>query len=120
MIKYSSEHGRKYYSRRYYASIFPIYFLFKMKLASWQSVQHALLANLSGMLQGLNQEEALTALSWLLHDYLLPTQRPDVLKRLKDHQATGHKVLIVSGMLMPCAELFREYLGADGAIGTEP
>jgi HAD superfamily hydrolase (TIGR01490 family) len=120
MMKYSSEHNRKYFSRRYYASILPIYLLFKMKLASWQSLQHALLAHLSGMLQGLDQDQAITALTWLLHEYLLPTQRPDVLQRLKEHQANGHKIIIVSGMLMPCAELFREYLGVDGAIGTQP
>jgi len=120
MMKYSDEHGRKYFSRRYYASILPTYFLFKIKLASWQKLQHALLANLSGLLQGLDQEQAVTALTWLLHEYLLPTQRADVFKRLKEHQANGHKVMIVSGMLMPCAELFRKYLGADGAIGTQP
>ena len=120
MMKYSDEHGRKYFSGRYYASILPIYLLFKMKLASWQSLQHALLANLSGLLQGLDQEQAVTALTWLLHEYLLPTQRTDVFKRLKEHQANGHKIIIASGMLMPCAEIFREYLGADGAIGTQP
>jgi HAD superfamily hydrolase (TIGR01490 family) len=120
MMKYSSEHNRRYFSRRYYAAILPTYLLFKMKLASWQSLQHALLANLSGLLQGLDQQQAMTALTWLLYDYLLPTQRPDVFKRLKEHQAEGHKIIIVSGMLMPCAEVFREYLGADGAIGTQP
>jgi HAD superfamily hydrolase (TIGR01490 family) len=120
MMKYSDEHGRKYFSRRYYASILPTYLLYKIKLANWQNLQHALLANLSGLLQGLDQKQAVTALTWLMHEYLLPTQRTDVFKRLKDHQANGHKIIIVSGMLMPCAEIFREHLGADGAIGTQP
>ena len=120
MMKYSSSHNRRYFAWRYYASILPTYALFKAKLASWENMQYALLVNLSGLLQGLDQEQAKAALSWLLFEYLLPTQRPEVFKRLKDHQAQGHKIVIVSGMLMPCAEIFREYLQADGAIGTQP
>ena len=120
LMKYSSEHNRRFFARRYYAGIFPTYTLFKLKLTSRENMQHALLAKLSGMLQGLDQKQAHAALSWLLNDYLLPTQRSDVFKRLKEHQAKGHKIVIVSGMFMECAEIFREILGADGAIGTQP
>jgi len=120
LMKYSSEHNRRFFARRYYAGILPTYTLFKLKLTSRENMQHALLAKLSGMLQGLDQQQAHTALSWLLNDYLLPTQRSDVFKRLKEHQAKGHKIVIVSGMFMECAEIFREILGADGAIGTQP
>jgi len=120
LMKYSSEHNRQFYARRYYAGILPTYTLFKLKLTSRENMQHALLAKLSGMLQGLDQQQAHAALSWLLNDYLLPTQRSDVFKRLKEHQAKGHKIVIVSGMFMECAEIFRKILGADGAIGTQP
>ena len=120
MMKYSSDHHRRFFARRYYASILPAYLLYKLKLGSREIMQYALLANVSGMLQGLDQEQADAALTWLLHDYLLPTQRADVMKRLKEHQAKGHKVVIVSGMLTRCAELFKEHLGIDGAIGTQP
>jgi len=120
MMKYSSEHNRRYFAWRYYASILPAYILYKLKLGSWQNVQRPLLDNLSGMLQGLDEAQANGALNWLLHEYLLPTQRDDTFKHLREHQAQGHKVIIVSGMFMSCAELFRDYLGADGAIGTQP
>jgi HAD superfamily hydrolase (TIGR01490 family) len=120
MMKYSSRHNRRFFAWRYYASILPTYILFKAQLTGWENMQHALLVNLSGLLQGLDQEQAHTALNWLLFDYLLPTQRPDVFRRLKDHQAQGHKIVIVSGMLMPCAEIFREHLEAEGAVGTQP
>jgi len=120
MMKYSSKHNRRYFAWRYYASILPAYISYKLKLGSWQNLQHALLANLSGMLQGLDEAQAKTALTWLLHEYLLPTQRADAFKRLGEHQAQDHKVIIVSGMLMPCAEIFRDHLGVDGAIGTQP
>jgi len=120
MMKYSSSHNRRYFAWRYYAGIIPTYLLYKAKLASWESLQYALLVKLSGLMQGFDQEQAQAALTWLLHDYLLPTQRADTFKRLRDHQAQGHKIIIVSGMLMPAAEIFKDHLGADGAIGTQP
>ena len=120
LMKYSSEHNRRYFARRYYAGIIPTYLLYKIKLTSRENMQHALLVKLSGMLQGLDHAKANAALSWLLHDYLLPTQREDVFERLREHQAKGHKVVIVSGMFMECAEIFREHLGIEAAIGTQP
>ena len=120
MMKYSTEHNRRFFAWRYYAGILPAYAAYKVKLGSWQNLQHALLAKLSGMLQGLDQEQANAALNWLVLDYLLPTQRADVFKRLKDHQAQGHKIIIVSGMLTPSAEILKQHLGAEAALGTQP
>jgi len=119
MMKYSSEHNRKFYAWRYYAGILPAYLLYKAKLTSWENIQHVVSVGLSGMLQGFDQGQAKTALTWLVHEYLLPTQRTDTFKRLRDHQAQGHKIIIVSGMLMPAAEILRDHLGADDAIGTQ-
>lgn len=119
LMKYSSEHGRRFFAWRYYASILPAYILYKAKLASWETLQRPLLANLSGMLQGLDQQQATQALTWLLLEYLLPTQRADVMKRLREHQAQGHKVMIVSGMFTHAAEILREHIQADGALGTQ-
>jgi len=120
LMKYSTEHGRRFYAWRYYAGIMPTYFMYKAKLGSWEVVQRNLLVGLSGMLRGLSREQADAALTWLIREYLLPTQRPDVMEKLKEHQSKGHKVIIVSGMLMPAAEILRDALKADGAIGTQP
>jgi HAD superfamily hydrolase (TIGR01490 family) len=48
-----------------------------------------------------------------------PSQRADVVARLHEHQAQGHQIVIISGMLSPALELLRNHLGADGCIGTE-
>lgn len=119
LMKYSSEHGRRFHAWRYYVSILPTYILYQAKLAGWEQLQKPLLANLSGMLQGLDQQQATQALRWLLLEYLLPTQRADVLERLREHQARGHKVVIVSGMFTIAGEILREHLQADGALGTQ-
>lgn len=56
----------------------------------------------------------------MVTEYLLPTQRADVIKHLKDHQSQGHKVIIISGMLTPSAEILKVYLGTKAAVGTQP
>jgi len=119
LMKYSAEHGRRLYAWRYYVSIMPTYFLYKAKLGNLGTLQRNLLVGLSGMLQGLNCEQTDAALTWLVREYLLPTQRPDVMAKLKEHQSKGHKIIIISGMLMPAAEILRDALQADGAIGTQ-
>lgn len=63
LMKYSSEHNRRFFAWRYYAGIPPTYAAYKAKLGSWQNLQHALLANLSSMLQGLDESQAKTALT---------------------------------------------------------
>jgi len=120
LMKYSSEHGRRSFAQRYYWGVFPIFLLYKLKLTSREKMQHSLLSKLTGMLQGFDREQATAALKWLLLDYLLPTQREDVMKRLREHQSKGHKVIIISGMFMECAEIFRDHLGIEAAIGTQP
>lgn len=119
LMKYSSEHNRRFFAQRYYFRILPTYMLYKLKLGNREKVQRALLAYLSGMLQGLDLEQANAALTWLAFEYLLPTQREDVIKRMKEHSAKGHKVIIVSGMFTECAEIFKAHFGMDGAIGTQ-
>lgn len=120
LMKHSTEHGRRLYAWRYYAGIMPTYFMYKAKMGNWETMQRKLLVGLSGMLQGFNREQTNVALTWLVHKYLLPTQRPDVMAKLKEHQSKGHKIVIISGMLMPAAEILRDALNADGAIGTQP
>ena len=119
LMKYSTEHGRRFYAWRYYASILPTYFMYKAKLGKWESMQRNLLVGLSGMLQGFNRERADSALTWLVREFLLPTQRPDVMEKMREHQSKGHKIIVISGMLMPAAEILRDTLKADEAIGTQ-
>jgi HAD superfamily hydrolase (TIGR01490 family) len=119
LMKYSSEHNRNFFARRYYFSILPTYMLYKMKLGNREKMQRDLLAYLSGMLEGLDREQANAALTWLAFEYLLPTQREEVITRVKEHSAKGHKVIIVSGMFTECAEIVKNHFGMAGAIGTQ-
>jgi HAD superfamily hydrolase (TIGR01490 family) len=64
------------------------------------------------------EEQALAAFDWIIHDYIMPTARPDVMARFSEHQAQGHSVVLVSGMPLPCLERLGEALGTTGVIGT--
>jgi len=52
-------------------------------------------------------------------DYLLATCHNQVLGRLQEHLAQGHRVLIVSGMFTPALAMIGSHLGAADVIGTQ-
>ena len=119
LTRHLSTKGRRFYGWRYYAIVYTLFFLSKIKLVSVQSRQRTILTGLSGLMQGCTEKEALEAYQWMLEHVMIPTQRLEVVTRLREHQVKGHKVVIISGMLSPALELLRTHLGADGCIGTE-
>jgi len=120
LMKYVSRRGGRLRVWKYYASVLPKYLLNKINLANRESLQRAILLNLSGLLKGYSTQEADSAYRWILQRALIPTLRKDTLTRLNEHRANGHVVIIVSGTLLPALELFRDYLNVDGCIGTLP
>jgi len=120
LADYLATKGRRWQKYRYMASAMPLYMLNKAKLVKTETVQLAFLTGLSRVMQGCTEREAAAAYQWILENAILPTQRMDTLARLREHQAKGHKIAIVSGMIQPSLEFLRSHLGADGAIGSRP
>ena len=120
LTKHLNTQGRQWYGRRYFANVYTHYLLNKLKLIGQEKLQRSILGGLSGLMQGCTREYAADAYHWMLEHIILPTQRADVIARLRTHQAQGHKVVLVSGMTRPALELLQNHLGADGCIGTEP
>jgi HAD superfamily hydrolase (TIGR01490 family) len=68
--------------------------------------------------RGWTPEEAARAFAWIAQHYVQPLVRPDVLERLREHQAMGQRVVLVSGTLAPLlAEIGRQW-GIDETVGT--
>jgi HAD superfamily hydrolase (TIGR01490 family) len=67
----------------------------------------------------MSEEESEDVFEWVVYEYLLPTQRPDVINRLHEHQLQGHKVVLVSGVFMPVLERLAQAFGVDGFVGTQ-
>ena len=70
------------------------------------------------MVKGMDEEEFRRLSDCLVTDYLLPTERAEVVARLREHQAKGHVVLLVSAQLHPSLEVVAKHYNPDGFIGT--
>ena len=118
LMKYAAEYGHKWAVRRYYASLLPLYFLRKVKLISDEAYHLPLTSRMAWMVKGMDEEEFRRLSDCLVTDYLLPTERAEVVARLREHQAKGHVVLLVSAQLHPSLEVFAKHYNPDGFIGT--
>ena len=119
LMKYSSDHGRKGITRVYYASLVIPYFLNKYGLLSDESFNRSVTSRLAWMVKGMSEHEFNSTSEWIVKEYALPTERNEVIARLRDHQSKGHVILLVSGWLTPSLELLGAHYKANGVVGTK-
>jgi len=118
MMKYEELHGRKAAAKMYFASLMPGFVLNKLGLIKPEAFQQILMNGLTKFIKGLNIKEAASHFEWLANEYLLQSQRADVVARLKNHQSQGHLVVIASGSFTPCLDLIGKHFGVADLIGT--
>lgn len=119
LLKYAQTHGYRDRVTWYYAYLLPQLLLSRLKLTSSDGFQRRLIEKMGGVIKGWDEAQANQAFQWIAQDYLLSTRRGEVIKRLQEHQAQGHVVLIVSGMLKPCLDVIGKQLGVANLIGTQ-
>jgi HAD superfamily hydrolase (TIGR01490 family) len=119
LLQYTSEHQRKGAVRSYYTVILLPYLINKFGLSTDEKYLRPLIANLARLIRGTSEQEAEDIFEWVVHQYLLPTQRPDVVARLNEHQSQRHKVVLVSGVFVPVLERLAQAFGVDGFVGTQ-
>ncbi len=119
MMKYEETHGNRAAARLYFASLMPGFLLSKAGLMKPETFQHTLIMGLTNFFKGSSLSDAASLFDWVVHEYLLPSERTDVVKRLKEHQAQGHRVVIISGSFTPCLAMIGEYFGVADLIGTQ-
>jgi len=118
MMTYAREHGRQKTVRRYMLRLLIPYLGRKLGLSSTETLHLAMIGNMGMLIQGYAIEQGNAIFSWVAQEYLLPTQREEVIARLSSHQEQGHVVVIVSGMLYPCLEKIGVELGVRRLVGT--
>ena len=118
MMKYEELHGNKTAARVYFASLLPGFVLNKIGLMKPVAFQELLLKGLTKFIKGLKINGAEPRFEWLVKEFLLKSQRTDVVARLKDHQSKGHLVVIASGSFTPALDLIGKHFGVTNLIGT--
>ena len=119
MMKYEEMNGRRTLAWLYYASLMPGFSLYKSGFMKPERFQHSLISGLTRFFKGSNVEDGMSLFTWVVHEYLLPSRRADVVERLKQHQAQGHMVAIASGSFTPCLDMIGQHFGVDNLVGTQ-
>jgi len=119
LLKYAAEHRRMGAVWAYYAAILLPYTLGKISFTKDERYLRPVIANLARLAQGMSEKEGEDLFAWVTHNYLLPTQRPEVIARLREHQSQGHAVVLVSGAFVPTLALLAQSLNITGYVGTQ-
>lgn len=118
LLKYASEDGRRGWVRIYYASLVVPYFLNKLRLYPDETLLRRVVGRLAWLLRGMDETQAEAVFDWIVHQYLLPARRPEIIARLDAHREQGHKVIIVSAQYLPSLEKIGRALDTAGWVGT--
>lgn len=95
-----------------------IYIARRLRLISDTTFRHYWLHHMAASFAGTSREDLLTIYRDTVTQAMADSYQQDVIARLREHQAAGAKVILVTGMFIELAEAFAEHLGMDGAIGS--
>ncbi len=111
-------HNRRWYYAfmTLHAPIFPLH---RFKLISKGQARTVWAGHMPWMLRGMSLEQGERAFSWIVDEYLLPSQKPDIVALLREHKARGERVILLSGSFQPLLEIIAQRLGADVALGMQ-
>ena len=119
LMTYARTHGHTQRARLYFLSLTTVFLFAKLKIVDGEAVDRAKIAGLARMMRGWDETQSLPAFTWVTDEYLLATRRADVIRRLQQHQAQGHLVVIASGTFVPSLQLLGQRLGVRHLIGTQ-
>lgn len=97
----------------------PVYGLSKVKLISETTMRQQWLKGMARVLKDMSHEQLGNMFRDTLEGDLQLVLRHDVIERLQTHKADGMTVILVSGIFTVFVEVIAEYIGIDGAIGTQ-
>ena len=97
---------------------FPLWYLHKLRLLTGERARYLWARDMSWTLRGLSEAEASSMFRWIADEYIAPLLRMDMVARLRDHQAQGHRVVLLSGAFEELLAVVGESLGVDEVLGT--
>jgi len=75
--------------------------------------------DIATMIKGKNQRKTSIFFQWLAKEYLLPSIKKNILKRLKEHQKKGFSTILLSGSFQGLLNIIANQLNINFAIGTK-
>lgn len=87
----------------YVATHMGLWGLYKLRLTSREAAYRAWTEHMAWLVRGVSVDEA-HAIWDAMADEVMDDLRPAVLARLRDHQAQGHRAVLVTGSFRPIAE----------------
>jgi HAD superfamily hydrolase (TIGR01490 family) len=106
----------------------PFYFFMATHMALWPLSRWGLLSepvfrelwarHLGWTVRGWTRQEAAAAFIWVAEQYVQPLVRPEIMKHVRDHQAAGHRVILVSGTPAPLLTEIGRHLRIEEMVGT--
>jgi HAD superfamily hydrolase (TIGR01490 family) len=117
-MRYARQHGRRLRTWAYFFSLIPAALPSSLRIADNEGFDRAKISRMTWLIAGWTEAEGRRAFEWITDQYLLPTRREHVLRRLREHQARGHLVVIASGTFMPSLQVLGQRLGVSELVGT--
>ena len=102
----------------YMAVHVPLWLLQRVGLLPEATVRRLWSRNMGWTVRGWTPQEAAPAFNWIAGQYVQPLLLPDVAARLRDHQAAGHRVILVSGTIAPLLAEIGRLLEVKDTVGT--
>lgn len=96
----------------------PLWLVRQTGIASEAALRELWVRDLGWTVRGWTPSEAAVAFTWITEQYVQPRLRLDVVERLREHQAKGHRVILVSGTFSPLLAEVGRQLGVAEAVGT--
>lgn len=109
---------KRLHAIRYLAVHLPIWFAYGLRLLRSSTAREIWTRNLGWTVQGWTPDEAMPSFNWIADEYVIKRQRPDVVERLRSHQASGHRVILLSGTPSPLLEVIGARFGIEETVGT--
>ena len=119
LTKYFTEHRRRrLLLNAFLATHFTLWPMHRLGFLSRERFFRLWVNDMAWLLVGLRHEEGQAIFRWITDQALIPSLRPDVAEALRDHQAEGHQVILVSGAFEELLAHLGERLGVQHVVGT--
>jgi HAD superfamily hydrolase (TIGR01490 family) len=115
---FNKHHRRQLLLNAFLVTHLSLWPLHRLGLLSRERFYRLWIKNMPWLLVGLRPEEGQEIFRWVTDQALIPSLRPDVAEVLRQHQAKGYLVVLVSGAFEELLAVIGERLGVQHVVGT--